>query len=95
MNKALAWIIVAVVVVVLLVLLAVLPARRGGEEFEAPEDFSGIGVATPFVLPSPTPEALTPEKEELTDLETETESLEFDSTLDADLQGLDVELRGV
>lgn len=94
MNKALTWVIVAVVVIVLLlVLLAVLPVRRGAEEVGVP--VVDITTPLPTSLPTPSPEVLTPEKEKLTDLESETDSLVFDQTLDADLRGLDTELSGI
>lgn len=99
MNKPLTWIILAVVVLLLLVLLAVLPARQASEELPFPPAALEEGVATPFPTPletlAPTPEALTPEQEKLADLETEIVDLAVDPTLDADLQALDGELRGI
>jgi len=97
MNKTLTWIIIAIVVILLLILLAVLPVRRGAEEIEAPRGLPGLDVTTPAptALPTPSPEVLTPEKELLSDLEAETGGLEVDRALDADLQALDTELRGI
>lgn len=100
MNKPLTWIILAVVVLLLLILLAVLPARQASEELPfPPSSIEGEGLATPFPTPlttlAPTPEALTPEKEKLADLEAEVLDLAVDPTLDADLQALDGELRGI
>lgn len=96
MNKALLWVIVAVAVVLLLVFLAVLPVRRGAEEVEFQPGATLTPVSTLLPTAPPSPEVLTPEKEKLADLEAETESLEsFDQTLDADVQDLDTQLRGI
>lgn len=99
MNKPLTWIILAVVVLLLLVLLAVLPARQASDELPFPPSSLEEELATPFptplTTPVPTPEALTPEKEKLADLEAAAADLAVDPTLDADLQALDGELRGI
>lgn len=102
MNKTVAWIIFAIVVLVVLALLAVLPARRANEEEALPGTAtdSTIELVTPppelVSTPSPTPEALTPEQENLADLEAaESQDVNFDESIDADFRGLEGEVKGL
>ncbi len=105
MKKSTTWIILGVLVVLVLILLAFLPVRQRteraderspGQEIELSTEFPFIPstpLATP--LPTETPEVLTPEKLDLSDLETETKSLNAESELDSDIRGIETDLRGI
>jgi len=100
MNKTVAWIVIAMVVIIVLVLLAVLPVRRADDEALPSENLDqAIELLTPsfppVAPPSPTPEALTPEQEQLADFEaSETTELNLEEDIDTDLRGLEGELQG-
>lgn len=96
MNKALPWIIVVLIAVLVLLVLALLPTRRAGEV--PPTIVPTPLLSTPSFpspSPSPSPVVLTPEQQELADLQTETEALPSDTDLTQDLQVIDAELQGV
>ena len=96
MRNTVPWILLGVLVLLLLLFLAVLPARRA-EETKAPTpvEYQGDTPLLPTSVPTATPTALTPAQEELTDLESETVTLDADADLDADLVGLEQELKGL
>lgn len=95
MNRTITWVILGALVVLFLLLLAILPARRPAV---APSPTAIVQVGRPIItatpVPTPTP-TLTPEQAELSDLETETGELQAAEDLDADLQAIDAELRGI
>lgn len=95
MNRTITWVILGALVVLFLLLLAVLPVRRPAV---APSPTAIVQVGRPIItatpVPTPTP-TLTPEQTELSDLQIETDALQAEQDLDADLQAIDAELRGV
>lgn len=90
MSSVLTWILVAATIGIVSVMLATLPAWRT----TPPEETLPVPVPT-TLSPTPKPEALTPEKVQLADLQAESDTLVLGDDLDADLAGLDQELRGL
>lgn len=97
MRKSTTWVILGMLVVLVLILLAFLPVRQPpGQEIGLPAEFPFVSptpLATP--LPTETPEVLTPEKIDLSDLETETRSLDAERDLDSDIRGIETDLQGI
>lgn len=99
MNKTLVAVLVGLLVIIVIVLVMVVPATRRSAETPfptvPPDDYS-TPLPTLLPSPSPSPVALTPEQEQLSDLEAaEKSELALGKDFEQDVTKLDAELRGL
>lgn len=99
MNKTLIAVLIGLLVIIVIVLVMVLPATRRSAETPfptIPPDDYATPLPTFLPTPSPTPITLTPEQEQLSDLEAaEKSELALEQGFEQDVTKLDTELRGL
>ncbi len=99
MNKTLIAVLIGLLIIILIVLFMVLPAARRSEEIPFPTitpDATYTPLPTLPSTPSPSPLTLTPEQEQLADMEAaEKSDLALENDFEQDVSKLDTELRGI